>query len=231
MNALRPALILLVVATMPSAAFGDGDPQPAVSPSVSSPPAVLPEAPDRATMQSMELRMRAQMETVRAQIETVRAQMRASQFGLRRDVLAVLTPQQRAFVATTIGELAVTVQRDDAAAAERIDAALSPAQRQAVLRIVSTNRLRRAAEFQNLVQQNHLLPEHLPASAQYAPTQPSPQELEAHANAGPIAAGVGSLYGLYGAAGQTSAGGAILSVLEMPVPQFFAPSIIVGQPH
>jgi hypothetical protein len=224
MNALNLALILLVLATMPSAAGADGEPQPALSPPVSSPPAVPPDGPDPAIMQSMELRMRAQM-------EAMLAQMRTAQLELRRDVLGVLTSQQRAFVATTIGELAVSAQRDDAGAAGRIDASLSPAQRQAILRIVSTNMTRRAAELQNMVQQDQRSPAGLPPLAQHIPSQPAPPQLETRVEAAPIAAGISVSYGPYGAAGQTSAGGAILSVLEIPVPQLFTPPVMMVQPH
>jgi hypothetical protein len=216
--------MLLVVATLPSAAVADVDPQPAVSPPASSPPAVSPDRPDPAAMQNMELRMRAQM-------EAMMAQMRASQVELRSDVLGVLTPQQRAFVATTIGELAVSAERDDAAAARRIDAALSPAQRQAILQVVSTNVARREAAFANLAQQNPGFPPGPPPLAQHIPSAPVPQRIETQAIGEPIAAGIGTSFAPYGALGQTSAGGAILSVLEMPIPQMFTPSIIMAQPH
>ncbi len=91
-------------------------------------------------MQSIELRMRADGDR-----DLAGARLR--NFLLRPDLLGVLTPQHRGFVATTIGALAGSAQRDDAAGAGRIDAALLQGERQALL----TNMTRRAAKFQNLV--------------------------------------------------------------------------------
>jgi hypothetical protein len=70
------------------------------------------------------------------------ARMRSQQVELRHDLLAVLTPAQRSWIAATLGQLAVAADPDAAGAARRIDAALSPGQRQTVRKLAQVAAVR-----------------------------------------------------------------------------------------
>ncbi len=59
----------------------------------------------------------------------------AEQQRFRQDMLGALTPAHRALLAQIVGELAVAPVPDATTAAQRLDAALSPAEAQTVLRV------------------------------------------------------------------------------------------------
>lgn len=68
----------------------------------------------------------AAMRKTRGQIEAIRKQARAQ-------ILGALTPDQRTLLASVVGGLAVSDDPDLRAAAKQLDAALSPAESQAIL--------------------------------------------------------------------------------------------------
>ncbi len=89
-----------------------------------------------------------------AQMDRISQQMRASQIGLRHDLLALLMPAQRATVAMLVGELATAADPDVAATGHRIDTLLSPAQRQAVMRMITAEAASREKLFAAMVEQS-----------------------------------------------------------------------------
>jgi hypothetical protein len=122
---------------------------PSPAPSGSLAPAPSPPEPDPS--EPPELRQ------MQEQMERISIQMRASQVKLRHTILALLTPVERATVATVIGELAIAPDPDVTAAARRIDAVLSPAQRQAVLGAISAAELEREKLFADMVGQSQTI--------------------------------------------------------------------------
>ena len=72
-------------------------------------------------------RDRAAMQQLQAQMQVARQQERAAMLG-------ALSPAHKALLSQLAGELAVSVTPDYAAAARRLDAALTPAESQAVIR-------------------------------------------------------------------------------------------------
>ena len=99
----RLALIGLAAAAIPGVALAQAAPPNAPSP------------PDRAAMRAMHDKMAAIHRDGRAKM------------------LAALSPEHRTMLATVVGDLATSPSPDVAAAAQRIDAALSPSESKAVL--------------------------------------------------------------------------------------------------
>jgi len=93
-------------------------------------------------------------ERMGAQMDRISKQMRTSQIGLRHDLLALLMPAQRATVAMLVGELATAADPDVAATGHRIDTLLSPAQRQAVMRMITAEAASREKLFAAMVEQS-----------------------------------------------------------------------------
>jgi hypothetical protein len=109
MNA-RFLLSALVLAAMPLAGFAQQPPPP---PAFGGPPIT---AQQRQALQSF-------MEQAQKLHEQARAQM-----------LAALTPEHKQLLATIAGQLAVSPNPDPSAAAEKLDAALSPQEKQGILK-------------------------------------------------------------------------------------------------
>ncbi len=76
-----------------------------------------------------------------------------SQIAARQAIVAILTPAQRSLVATTIGQLAITPERDRQSAARQIDATLSPAQREAIAGIIRNAAAQRETMFSEMIQE------------------------------------------------------------------------------
>jgi hypothetical protein len=72
------------------------------------------------------------MHQMSAQMDQMHNLALASHLAMRATILGVLSPAQRALVASTIGQLAITPNPDRALAARAIDATLSAAQRQTI---------------------------------------------------------------------------------------------------
>jgi hypothetical protein len=71
--------------------------------------------------------MGAEMQQMHAQMQQVHAQARAA-------TLAALSSAHRSLLASVVGQLAIAANPDPAAAARTLDAALSPGEKQAILR-------------------------------------------------------------------------------------------------
>jgi hypothetical protein len=115
----RSIVLSLALVLAPAATFAQSAPPPG------PPPGMGCAAPNAAQM--------AAMRHVHAQAEAAHAQTRAR-------LLAALTPAHRTAVANIFGQLAVSVNPDPRAAAQSLDALLSPAEKQSVLTIAAAER-------------------------------------------------------------------------------------------
>jgi hypothetical protein len=80
----------------------------------------------------------------------LRSQMQTLHRNERTQILAALTPEHRALLASIAGELTTSATPDYDAAAKRLDAALSPSEAQAVLRAAQNARTQARSIMQNL---------------------------------------------------------------------------------
>ncbi len=143
-------------------------------------------------------------------------------------VLGMLSPAQRQFVATTIGQLAIAPEPDIVAATQRIDAALSPAQRQAVLRLVAAEESQREAMFMEMVAQiqREMAVQTPPLAAQLPPGAGSPHSPSTVMQAGSAIAMSGPGMPFASAPGQ-SAGLTLLLMLTSPGSSPFRPAPVM----
>jgi hypothetical protein len=114
----RSIVLSLALVFAPAAALAQSAPPP-------GPPGMEGGAPSAAQM--------AAMRQVHAQAEAAHAQTRAR-------LLAALTPAHRTAVANVFGQLAIAVNPDPRAAAQSLDALLSPAEKQSVVTIAAAER-------------------------------------------------------------------------------------------
>ncbi|MGD0472903.1 MAG: hypothetical protein ABSB70_06770 [Candidatus Velthaea sp.] len=108
----------LALALAPASALAQGAPPP-------GPPGMGDAAPSAAQMSAMR--------QVHAQAETLHVQARSR-------LIAALTPAHRAAVANVFGQLALSASPDPRAAAQALDAILSPAEKQSVVNIAAAER-------------------------------------------------------------------------------------------
>ena len=146
MKHLWLALALALLAFPVAASAGD-------PPAAAAPP--MGAAPGRPAMTP------AQRQAMFKTFTEFRTKEMALHTQLRSQILGALSPAHRSAVAQAIGDLAVSASPDPAAAAKRIDAALSPNERQAIL-----------SAHQSFAQQNRALMEQM--RAQMASEMPSP---------------------------------------------------------
>jgi hypothetical protein len=118
----RIALVALALALAPVAGFADDAP-PAGPPPPDGPGAMGAPSPER---------MAAMRQT--------REQLRSLHNQTRTQLIASLTPQHRAQLATLIGQFAVTPNADRAALVRSVDAILSRNEAQSVVNLVSSER-------------------------------------------------------------------------------------------
>jgi hypothetical protein len=85
-------------------------------------------------------------------MQQMRAHMLQMHQQLRTEVLGALTPAHKALLASIAGELATATTPDFHAAADRLDAALSPAEKQAIVSAAQSMR----ANMQSLMQSTHV---------------------------------------------------------------------------
>jgi hypothetical protein len=88
----------------------------------------------------------------------LRSQMETLHRNERTQLLAALTPQHRALLASIAGELTTSATPDYDAAAKRLDAALSPSESQAVLRAAQNARTQARSIMRNMRNQMPLPP-------------------------------------------------------------------------
>jgi Spy/CpxP family protein refolding chaperone len=118
----RIALVALAFALAPVSAFADDTP-PAGPPPADGPGAMGAPSPERI-----------------AAMRQTREQLRLLHNQTRTQVIASLTPQHRAQLATLIGQFAVTPNADRRALVRSIDAILSRNEAQSVVNLVSSER-------------------------------------------------------------------------------------------
>lgn len=106
-------------------------------------PALAQTAPARPTPNPQ---MRQQFESMHQQMEQIHSQERAQ-------MLAALTPANRQLLATIAGELATSTTPDYRGAAARLDAALSPSEKQAIANASQSARDKMRAQMQTMRQQ------------------------------------------------------------------------------
>lgn len=87
---------------------------------------------------------------IRRDFEQLHTQMQQIHSTERAQILAALTPAHKALVANVIGQLAISPTPDYDAAAKRLDAALSGAERQSILNAAQSARSRSMALMQNV---------------------------------------------------------------------------------
>lgn len=85
----------------------------------------------------------AQMRQMRRQMEQIRTQARTQMLG-------ALSPRQQALLATIAGRLATAQQPDFRAAAQQLDAALSPSEKQAIVAAERNARTQMRAAFASM---------------------------------------------------------------------------------
>jgi hypothetical protein len=86
----------------------------------------------------------------RAAMQQLHAQMEQNRLQTRSRMLAALSPAHRTAIANIVGQLVLSPNPDPRAAAQALDAALSPAEKQSVLVIHQTDR----ANMEALMQQH-----------------------------------------------------------------------------
>lgn len=118
-------VLALVLAFSPAIAFAQAAPPP--GPDVAEGP--IPNTAQRAAMQQMH-----------AQAEQLRVQTRSR-------ILTALTPAHRATVANIVGQLTLSADPNPRAAAQALDATLSPAEKQSVVAIDGAARSNMQALF------------------------------------------------------------------------------------
>ena len=84
------------------------------------------------------------------QFEQMRGQMQQIRANERAQALNALTPQHRAMLSTMAGQLAASPNPDVDGAVRRLDAILSPAEKQAVMNAVQNARSQQRALFANM---------------------------------------------------------------------------------
>jgi hypothetical protein len=205
----RIAVLLLCLCTPASAEI---TPNPAPSAAVVQPEAQPPAA----------------FAHLRADMERRAAQLRESQLTVRRTVLGMLSPAQRELVATMIGQLAIAPEPDIAVATQRIDAALSPTQRQAVLHLVAAEESQREAIFADMVAQSQreMAVQMPPLASQVPPDAGSPHSPAIVFQAGSAIAMSGPGMPFAIAPGQ-SAGLTLLLMLTSPGSSPFQPAPVM----
>jgi hypothetical protein len=218
MSAVRIALFLVCLSAPASA-----DLVPAPIPTPSAPSAPGPRADPSPSFGSPP----AGFEQLQADFERGAAQLRESQSALRRNLLELLSPAQRALVASTIGELATNPEPDVISATRRIDAALSPAQAAAIIRLVNAEAARRQAMFLQMAQQQmpplaRQLPAAAPPLAGEVPATHQSATIQAHS-----AFGVGGATMFMGVAPGQSAGTTLLRVLTSPGTSPLGPTPVI----
>ncbi len=87
--------------------------------------------------------MRQEMQRVHTQMQQMHAQMRSQ-------ILASLTPAHRALLASIAGQLATAANPDFKGAAQRLDAALSSQEKQAILNAANSMHTRMRAMMQSM---------------------------------------------------------------------------------
>lgn len=87
----------------------------------------------------------------KAQLEQLHAQIKQNRVELRTRLIASLTPAQRAQFATIVGQLALTPNPDPRAAAQAVDNILTPAEKQSVVSLASSER----SSTKSIEQQEH----------------------------------------------------------------------------
>lgn len=87
---------------------------------------------------------------IRHDFEQLHTQMQQIHSTERAQILATLTPAHKALVASVIGQLAISPNPDYDAAAKRLDAALSGAERQGILNAAQNARTRSMALMQSI---------------------------------------------------------------------------------
>lgn len=75
-----------------------------------------------------------------AQLSQLRAQVKQNHVELRSRIIASLTPAQRTQFANIVGQLALTPNPDPRAAVQAVDNILTPAEKQSVLALASSER-------------------------------------------------------------------------------------------
>jgi hypothetical protein len=127
-----------------------------------------PPPPDTAGAHVPTAQQRAMMQQMRAQGEQLRLQTRSQ-------ILAALTPQHRNAVATIAGQLVLSANPNPRAAAQSLDAVLSPAEKQSVLNIAATER----ANMKTLMQQHMAAVASTLTAAEQAKMQEHMQRMQA----------------------------------------------------
>jgi len=85
---------------------------------------------------------------IRRDFEQLHTQMQQIHTTERTQILAALTPAHKTLLANVVGQLAITASPDYDAAAKRLDAALTPAERQTILNASQNARTRAEALMQ-----------------------------------------------------------------------------------
>ncbi|MBV9270312.1 MAG: hypothetical protein JO165_04405 [Candidatus Eremiobacteraeota bacterium] len=85
---------------------------------------------------------------IRRDFEQLHTQMQQIHTAERAQILAALTPAHKALLANVVGQLAVAPTPDYEAAAKRLDAALTPGERQTILNAAANARARSEALMQ-----------------------------------------------------------------------------------
>ncbi len=109
-------------------------------------PAVAQEPPPGGPMPTPNPQMRQQMESMRKQMDQIHTQERTQ-------VLGALTPAHKQLLATIAGELATSTTPDYTGAAQRLDSALSPSEKQTILSASQTARDKMRAQMESMRQQ------------------------------------------------------------------------------
>lgn len=133
-HVVASALLFAVIATAADAQVQE----PAAKPAASAAPAAsatagswVQSAPAVQALPAIPPQVQADVRRHMAEV----GRLMEEQQRFRQEMLGALTPAHRALLAQIVGELAVAPAPDSTTAAQRLDAALSPAEAQTVLRV------------------------------------------------------------------------------------------------
>jgi hypothetical protein len=141
---------------------------------------VLAQEPPPGPPQTPNAQMRQQFEANRKQMEQIHSQERAA-------VLGALTPAHKQLLATIAGQLATSTTPDYRGAEQRLDAALSSSEKQAILNASQTARDKMHAEMQTMRQQmSQMAPPGAPGRPPMTEMHGGPDEMQHAPTAGGI---------------------------------------------